>query len=582
MVPEAVVTAWMARFSECLQRRDTQSITSLFFADGWLRDFLVFQWDLRTLHGHDKISTYLSTNPHKSWPSSFRVASDEYFKPSPGLMPETVTAGFTFLTPIANGRGFVSLAQSDTDKEWKASIVFLTLDSLKGHEEIDVAGNLYTGRLPTWSEARGMRWKTAETQPDVLIIGAGQNGLQIAARFRQMQISTLVVERNDRVGDNWRSRYPALMLHTPKEHHTWMYLLYQPFPANWPVWTPGDKLADWLEQYSVSQDLLVWTKSTVVPFPVYNQETRKWTVTVDKAGERVAVHPTHIIVATGTLGEPYMPTFKDQNLFKGQILHSATFPGGSDFSGKRCVVIGTGISGPDIALDLSIRGAHSVTIVQRSSTCVQPGNIVTDQFRAAWPSGIPVEVSDFRFFATPMRRLFEILSSQRKHGETWEQEKLFIEQLQKAGIKLDLGYNDAGALAVIYTRWGGYWVDVGSVDQIISGNIQVKSGVQIQKFSDTSVTFDDGSTLEADVVIFATGYQGMEENLKTLLGDHTISQTKLLPCGIIDEEGEIPAGYRPTGHPGLWFAPGTFPNSRLQSKYLGIQIQALKLGYMNA
>ena len=50
-------------------------------------------------------------------------------------------------------------------------------------------------------------------------MGGGQSGLQVAARFKQMGIPTLVTERNARIGDNWRKRYASLALHTPKEHH---------------------------------------------------------------------------------------------------------------------------------------------------------------------------------------------------------------------------------------------------------------------------------------------------------------------------------------------------------------------------
>ncbi|KIK59259.1 hypothetical protein GYMLUDRAFT_169675 [Collybiopsis luxurians FD-317 M1] len=612
---EAVAAAWMAQFSECLRRRDANGTALLFHPDGWLRDFLVFQWDLRTLHGQDKILTYLSSSIHESLLSNFQLASDDYFRPSPGPAPDTVTAGFTFATPIANGRGFINLMQTGSPGgEWKASTVFMSLDSLKGFEEPDAEGDIYQ-RFPTWSETRALKWQAVEKEPEVLIIGAGQNGLQVAARFRQMQIPTLVIERNERVGDVWRGRYPSLMLHTPKPHHSF---LYQPFPDNWPIWTPGNKLAEWLEQYAISQDLLVWTRSRIVPPPTYSRETKRWTVNIDKAGESVILHPKHIVVATGTLGEPYVPKFEGKDLFQGQILHSSSFRGGSHFTGKRCVVIGTGNSGADIALDLSIHGAQSVTIIQRSSTCVQPADMIAKQLLGAYPINVPVEVSDFRAFATPTRRILEIFSQQRKISETWEKEKEFITQLQDAGMQVDLGPDDTGVLGLVYLRFGG--MDVGCGERIISRKIQVKSGVQIEKLGESSLTFDDGSIVEADAIIFATGYQGMKKNLEKLLGDTVINQTKSLPYGIIDEEGELPAGYRPTGHPGVSISPQIFANvnrivlmdiycssgsPRVPSTILGysqsiwsvvfcsqprtqltliqgIQIQALNLGYMTA
>ncbi|KAJ3933405.1 MAG: FAD/NAD-P-binding domain-containing protein [Lentinula lateritia] len=574
---DEVASAWFACFSEHLQRGDVASTTSLFLPNGWLRDFLAFDWDLRTLHGHEKISSYLSEHLPNSNFLGFELASDQYFKPSPGPMPGTVTAGFSFSTPIANGRGYFNLSSTTEIEDiagWKASTVFITIDSLKNHEEKGAAGDIYGGRCPTWGEARDIEWRKAEEEPEVLIIGAGQNGLQVAARLQQMKISSLVVDKNDRVGDTWRRRYPTLALHTPKTHHS---LLYQPFPSNWPFWTPRDKLAEWLEQYVVSQDLLVWTKSRVMPAPTYDRNSKRWTVTVNKAGQTCTLHPKHVVVATGMLGEPYIPKIEDQEIFEGQIMHSEGFSGGADFTGKRVVVVGTGNSGADIALDLSTHKARSVTMIQRSTTVVQPASTIAEQHLQVYPPDVPVEVSDFRAFATPNFRLFEILAETR--GLIWDQEKDLIEGLRKAGMNVDMGPYGAGILPLVYLRFGGFWLDVGCGDKIIHGEIKVKSGVEITKFTKQSVVLSDGSAIEADVVIFATGYRQMAQMLKNLLSDEIIDETYALPNGL-DEEGEYEVGYRPTGHPGLWYAPGSFNNSRLQSKYLGIQFQALDIGYM--
>ncbi|KIK53834.1 hypothetical protein GYMLUDRAFT_264910 [Collybiopsis luxurians FD-317 M1] len=570
-----VASSWLAQFSTCLQRRDAMGTADLFASDGWLRHFLVFQWDLRTLHGYEKISAYLSSYIQESSLTNFELASDQYFKPSPGRKEGDISSGFTFSTPIANGRGSFNLVESNG--EWKASTVFMMLDSLKGNEELGADEDLYEGRFPTWFEAREKQWECSGKDPEVLIVGAGGNGLQVAARFRQMKIPALVIERKARVGDTWRGRHPTLKLHSPREHHSF---LYQPYPENWPLWTPGSKLGDWLEQYAVLQDLLVWTNSNIVSPPSYDRQTKEWTVNIDKSGQLITVHPNHIVVATGIYGKPVVPTYEGQDQFEGQILHAATFPGGSYFAGKRCVVVGTGTSGHDIALDLSTRGAESVTLIQRSSTCVQPGDLVAKQLQGMWPAGVPVEVSDFRRFSTPVKLGFEILAGARKHGEMWEKEKCFMEQLEKAGMNINMGPFEAGVLGVVFSNHHGFWMDVGCAERILSGQIQIKSGIQITRLDKNSITFTDGSTVEADVVIFATGYGSMKEYAKDLLSDDVVSQAKSLPYGVLDEEGELPAGYRPTGHPGLWFASGLFPNARFQSKILGIQIQAIKLGYI--
>ena len=73
-------------------------------------------------------------------------------------------------------------------------------------------------------------------------VGAGQTGLQVAARFKQMQISALVIDRDARIGDMWRKRYPSLVLHTPKGHHSCEYGLLLLFT----------RLTCWLLQSSIN------------------------------------------------------------------------------------------------------------------------------------------------------------------------------------------------------------------------------------------------------------------------------------------------------------------------------------------
>ena len=65
----------------------------------------------------------------------------------------------------------------------------------------------------------------------------GQAGLTVAARLTVLGVDTLLVDRFERVGDNWRNRYHSLTLH----NEVWVNdLPYMPFPPNWPVYVPKD------------------------------------------------------------------------------------------------------------------------------------------------------------------------------------------------------------------------------------------------------------------------------------------------------------------------------------------------------
>ena len=236
-------------------------------------------------------------------------------------------------------------------------------------------------------------------------------------------------------------------------------VLYTPFPSNWPEYTPRDKIADWVETYASIQDLVVWTSTEMHPHPRYDLATRTWTVTVDCAGEPVTLHPAHIVIATGTLGRPNVPSFPGMDAFRGQAVHSSQYPGARALAGKRVVVVGAAQSAADICQDLALRGsteeglAGSVTMVQRSPTCVMTRDFVNGQVKGAWPEDVPVEVSDFRFAAFPLKLMRQIAIASQE--QALEAHREVHEKLRKGGAHVDLGPEGQGVYPLVYERYGG-------------------------------------------------------------------------------------------------------------------------------
>ena len=229
-------------------------------------------------------------------------------------------------------------------------------------------------------------------------------------------------------------------------------MLYQPYPKNWPIYTPRDKLADWLEQYVGSQDLIVWTNSRFLPVPSYDFNAKRWTIVVDKNGTHVTLHPAHIILATGSLGRPLIPEVLDKHLFRGISLHANEYPGGRSFAGKHVVVIGAGNTSADICQDLSFHGAH-VTMAQRSSTCVVSSNAILEFLLHLWPEGVSTETSDFKFAALPLLLLKKLAV---EGGEQfWAREAEMHKGLEKAGLKLNKGIDGSGQYPLLLERLGG-------------------------------------------------------------------------------------------------------------------------------
>ncbi|KAJ7168404.1 FAD/NAD-P-binding domain-containing protein [Mycena crocata] len=559
-----IASSWLQAFGKSLESKEVDKTISCIHPKGYFRDILVFSWDNRTLHGHGKISQYLTT-------TALDVASitDIRLETRPGLLPEygpltdklplrAVSAGFTFTCAIGFGRGYFSLV-ADYSGKWKALVVLMALEDIRGQEEIKEEEGTYGGHTLSWSDINQDRRHAIETNPHVVIIGGGQTGLNVAARFKQMKINALVIESNQKIGDNWRKRYPTLALHSPKK-------LY---PRNWPVFTPRDKMADWLEQYVQSQDLIVWTDSRPLPHPVYNSDTKRWTVVIDRAGENVTLNPVHLIIAAGALGAPRIPAIPDKDIFSGTTIHSSQYRGGKHFAGQRVVVVGAGNTAADFCQDLTFHGAESVTMVQRSGTWVASRDCVREIMERMYAEELEVDVCDLMTMARPLKLMKKI--DRETEAQMLEQEKETHRGLREAGFNLVSGKN---FLTLFYEGHGV--LDVGCAELIRSGKVKVKQGVELAKFDYRGVLFTDGSCLDADAYFLGTSYEKIRDTMRGVFGDTIIDRVG--PVWGLDEEGELRGCYRPTGHPGLWFAAGDFYHSRAFSKQLALEIKAIELG----
>ncbi|KAJ7263964.1 FAD/NAD(P)-binding domain-containing protein [Mycena rebaudengoi] len=558
---------------------------------GWLRDLLCFSWDFRTIAGSDKVATFLSESDQASGrqprlahaglydiklQTTTTIGPPAPFTPPNNPVVQGVSGAFSFAitSPPAVGRAFFRLLK-DVDGVWRAHTLFTNLQDLKGHEELNPE-NGYPDRI--WEEAHAERIAEIERDPTVLILGAGHSGLMCAARFGRMSIRSLVVEKTARVGDVWRQRYPNLSLHTPSYHS---YFLYHPYPKTFPKFLPKEKIADFLEAYGIGQEVHVWLSSQIVSAPVYDDCTCRWSVEVDRAGKRVTVMPRHILVATGSMGKPRIPRWPGMESFKGQMYHSDEHRGAAPFKSKRVVVIGACNAGADMCQDFVLKGAAEVTMVQRSATCVLAASTADEAlFRDAYPPHYSPEDQDFVMNSVP-----PVLRLKMAPGITQRLKALdkpLHEGLAKAGMKLTWemtpGGDEVGLLGFLFERSAsGTMMDMGCGQLIIDGKIKIKQGVEIEKFEPDAVVFADGSKIEADVVVLATGYDPIAEKATSIFSDDIKNRIGPKIWGM-DEEGEMTRVYRPAGVPKLWFALGAFQQLRFFSKHLALQILANELG----
>jgi cation diffusion facilitator CzcD-associated flavoprotein CzcO len=389
-------------------------------------------------------------------------------------------------------------------------------------------------------------------------------------------VDTLIVDREARVGDNWRQRYRRLVLHDP----VWFdHLPYVKFPDHWPIFTPKDKLGDFFEAYVQLLELNVWTK-TEMTSSSWDEGKQRWDVTLERQigdkKETRTLHPRHIVQATGHSGKKNFPTFKGLESFKGQLYHSSDFPGAtSESQRRRAIVVGSCNSGHDIAQDFYDHG-YDVTMVQRSSTCVVSSEAIVDiGLKALYSEGsVPVDDADILLWSMPSAlakaQQVQLAELQSQH------DRKTLEGLEKVGFKLDKGPDNAGLFYKYFQRGGGYYIDIGASQLIIDGKIKIKQGQEITEVLPDGLQFADGSTLQADEIVFATGYQNMRTQSRVIFGDQVADQLK--DVWGFDDEGEFRTMWRRSGHPGFWFMGGNLALSRYYSLLVGLQIKAMELG----
>ncbi|RMZ76991.1 hypothetical protein DV738_g4629, partial [Chaetothyriales sp. CBS 135597] len=583
--PAAIADDVVKYFNRALLAGDTEAVAYFFLEDSYWRDHLALSFDFRTLRGRTKINSFLAEQG--LWLESIETdKSSEYRKahvaPFDGIgKHKGIEAFIKFASKHGTGRGTIRLSRDSACNSWKIFSLFTSLDSLINHEEATfgrrVVGATHGGQpgRKNWQERR-----TAEgnfeggSEPAVLIVGAGQAGLTAAARLKLLGVDTLVIDRNRQIGDNWRHRYHHLVLHDPVWYD---HMPYLPFPPHWPIFTPKDKLAEWFEIYVRALELNVWTQTTITKSS-WDQSTAQWTVTVERtkadgSKESRTLSPKHIIQATGHSGKKNFPQVLGIEDFKGdRLCHSSEFSGAkADGKGKKAVVVGCCNSGHDISQTFYENG-YDVTMVQRSSTCVISSESITEiGLKGVYDeNGPPVEDADIWLHGTPTSVLkliqYNVTALQNAR------DKEILDGLTKVGFKLDQGPDNAGLFFKYFQRGGGYYIDVGASKLISEGKIKIKQGQEIDRVLPHGLRFADGSELEADEIIFATGFQNMRTDTANIFGDNLASQ--LSTVWGFDSEGELRTIWRNSGHPAFWFMGGNLALCRYYSRLLALQIKA--------
>ena len=317
--PKATAAAWLGNFGAALAAGDAACIARLFAGDCHWRDILAFAWDLRTTSSAAAIADRMVPALPQCNPRAVALAAG---RTPPRRVTragvETIEAIFTFETSVGPCNGVVRLVSEGG--ETRAWTLMTALDEIRGHEDpangrrwqnVDWKRN-FGGE--NWLDRRERAQAYTDRDPAVLVVGAAQAGLCIAARLTLLGVDALVVDREARIGDSWRRRYHALTLHNETRVN---HLPYMPFPRSWPVFIPKDMLANWFEFYAEAMELNVWTRTELISGR-WEEAANCWDLQLRCAdGTERHMRPRHIVFANGVSTTPIMPDLPGLKEFRG-------------------------------------------------------------------------------------------------------------------------------------------------------------------------------------------------------------------------------------------------------------------------
>ena len=574
------VDNWLQSFNQAIsqQKNKDESIkilSNLFFEDSHWRDILALTWKIQTVSGKSKVIENLYNKIMDVSAKSFQIDQQRT------LPREVIRAGknvieviLSFKTKFGNCEGVVRLYEDQERKGYfKAWSLLTALSDLSSSDKKNNEQYQNVLEGPNWLDKRNEDRLYKNREPKVIVVGSGQAGLSIAARLKQQNIDTLIVDKNERIGDNWRNRYHSLKLHNQTHVN---HLPYMPFPSTWPTYIPKDKLAGWFEYYVESMELNVWTNTKFIGAE-YDENKKHWKVKLKLSDDTIKImKPKHIVMAVGVSSVPNRTKIPGMDHYKGKVIHSADYDNGKHYNGKNVLVYGTGTSAHDVAQDLYVHGAN-VKIVQRS-----PSMVVNVEPSAQLPyqlynEGPNTDDCDLITISTPLqvlKKTHQLLTEKTKRID-----KPLLDKLTRVGFNLEYGEENSGWQFKYLTRGGGYYFNVGASDLIADGKIKVLQFSNIENFLPSGIEMKSGEKLDIDLMVTATGYKGQEYVVEELFGKAVVD--KIGPIwGFDDERQELRNMWMQTKQPGLWFHAGSLAQCRIFSKFLALHIKAINEGIL--
>lgn len=570
----AAAVKWGAAFEEALASNDKFGLAELFCDPAYFRDNGALTWDYRQFQGRESVVSNLLSFAGDVNAKNFKLSENW---PAPhtvqGGSTPTIEAFYEFETENAS---CVLLVNAIPDRQaavgMKAVAIFTRIETLatimppaphpRGR------GYVPSRAGETWKQNREAARAYADSDPDVLVVGAGQAGLVTAAYLRRFGVDVLNIDRHGKVGDSWNTRYEALALHNPVEMNGFPFL---PFPPHYPEYMAKDAVGEWLDLYARYMDLNVWTGTEFLN-ATYDDCQQRWDAVVRRVDNTTRVlHPRHIVLATGGIGgKPAIPDLPGLTTFAGQVMHSSRYTKSSDYGIKNAIVVGVATSAHDIAHDLYMGGVD-VTMLQRSPVVINNVATANLAYASYMDPEVPTALTDIRYGIGLINSLREA-ASQKYHEMAKQIDGALLGRLTAAGLRLGDGVNGQGWLDLFLRTGGGYYLNTGTSELIADGKIKIEQFDRVAEFVPNGVRLNDGTVIEAGIVVLATGYQSRKSEVVEGFGEAV--GERVGEIARLDDEGEWANMWGQTAQRGLWFNGGGINQMRPGSKCLALLIKA--------
>ncbi|KAL6793224.1 hypothetical protein J3E68DRAFT_438073 [Trichoderma sp. SZMC 28012] len=457
-----------------------------------------------------------------------------------------------------------------TSGVWKIWVLRTILEQISGHGNVDSLAPCMprtNGRIQQVEHQ--ITSSTKDPHFHAVVVGGGQSGLSTGGRLQALGVSYVILEKSEEVGAAWGLRYNSAKLHTVREYS---HLPFdRTFGPELGEYLGKDQLAAghkrWADKYGIN----IWL-STMLVSGSWDKDQHLYTLTIKKNGIISKITAKHVVFATGAGSQvPLIPEWSDKDKFNGIIMHSQNYKSAEGWRGKRGIVVGTANTAHDVADDMFEEGME-VTMIQRSRTFVLPVEYIASRYHVLYNENIPTEMSDRTMFSNPVS-ISRLLSAKSFHAmaraepERWE-------ALENAGFKVD-PYGDIQE--AINIKLGGHYIDVGTSAKISKGYIKVKSDALVERYTSSGLLFTDGTKVDADVIVLATGFDGnLRNDVERIFGKAVADCAG--DCFGINEEGEVLGAFRVLQQPGMWYLGGALGHARYYSRFIALSTKADELG----